>query len=225
MIWITGIYKITNNINGKCYIGKSVNIKERWIRHRHKGKYYSESQPKKSHLYHAMRKYGVENFTFEVIEECSSDKLNEREIYYISHFNSHDPNFGYNMTLGGEGDLKHDRKTICDLWESGLTISDIAKQISGSRNTVKDILRECGVRYEDEAKTRWIKKKSRPVDQYDLNGGFIRTWPSARDAERELGVDRTCIGDCCNYMVKQAKGFRWRYANRSETAAMADLLD
>lgn len=62
---MTGIYKITNLVNGKMYIGQAVDIEERWIRHKRDWKI-----DKTKVLYKAIRKYGIENFSFEIIEEC-----------------------------------------------------------------------------------------------------------------------------------------------------------
>ena len=92
---MTGIYKITNTINNKIYIGQSVHIKKRWSEHK---SYYTDSQ---TPLYKAMQKYGVEYFDFEIIEECSIAELDEKEQYYIQEFNSLVPN-GYNIQLGGQ---------------------------------------------------------------------------------------------------------------------------
>lgn len=72
---------------------------------------------------------------------------------------------------------------------------------------------------------RWVNQKSRKVSQYALDGEFIKTWNSAREVERKLGFDHSGISNCCNYIYSQYGGFKWRYAERSETAAMADLLD
>ena len=102
---ITGIYKITNKINGKCYIGQAQDIYKRWNDHRSCA-FNKNHSNHNAVLYRAIRKYGLDNFKFEIIEECSLDKLNEREIYYIDYYNSfiHNKNSnGYNMTLGGEG--------------------------------------------------------------------------------------------------------------------------
>lgn len=92
---MVGIYKITNNINGKVYIGKSVDIKERWRQERYK-------QPNK-YFANAVKKYGLENFSFEVLEECSKEELDEKEKKYIEKYNSTDINIGYNITSGGTG--------------------------------------------------------------------------------------------------------------------------
>lgn len=96
-----GIYKITNVVNNKVYIGQSVDIDRRWIQHQHcafwAGKanklYYCD-------LYKAMREFGLSNFKHEVIEECAIECLDEREEYWIQYYNSFEN--GYNMTHGGE---------------------------------------------------------------------------------------------------------------------------
>ena len=71
-----GIYKITNKINGHSYIGQSVNILKRWNKHRS-----FESSNAQYPLYRAFKKYGIDNFIFQIIEECPVEKLDEREIY------------------------------------------------------------------------------------------------------------------------------------------------
>ena len=94
-----GIYKITNNITNKAYIGQSTNITKRWQRHQ-KDCYDCNSSSYDYPLYRSIRKYGLDNFTFEVLEICSEDMLDEREIYWISYFNTYID--GYNQTLGGQ---------------------------------------------------------------------------------------------------------------------------
>lgn len=98
-----GIYKITNLINNKVYIGQSINIQARWKAHRHRP-FNPNSVDYDSILYRAIRKYGLENFKFEVLEECKSQELlNDREIFYIQKYKSSNPDFGYNMSNGGAG--------------------------------------------------------------------------------------------------------------------------
>ena len=95
------IYKITNHISNKCYVGKTERtIKERWQEHcRHINTY--PNLP----LYKAMLKYGVENFSIEVLEECNSNNIDDREIYWINYYNTYNGD-GYNCTGGGEGGIK-----------------------------------------------------------------------------------------------------------------------
>ena len=105
-----GIYKITNQINGKVYIGQSKRIEERWKEHKKKP-FLENSEEYSYPLYQAIRKYGLKNFTFEIIEECLPKDLNQKEIDYISLYESYPPEHGkgYNQTSGGsnnEGALK-----------------------------------------------------------------------------------------------------------------------
>ena len=94
------IYKITNLINGKIYVGQTVKtLEERFQKHcwgtTEKDKYHLNMAIKK-----AIKKYGKENFTIELIEQVEKDKLDEREVYWISFYNSYQK--GYNCTLGGQ---------------------------------------------------------------------------------------------------------------------------
>ncbi len=91
-----GIYKITNLTTGEPYIGQSVDIKERFRAHIKSGLF---SAPATNKFYQAMKKYGPEDFTFEILEEVSRDKLNEREIYWIDFYKTRE--FGLNGTKGG----------------------------------------------------------------------------------------------------------------------------
>lgn len=94
-----GIYKITNKINGNAYIGLSVDIKRRWKDHFQRYKDSSNKEYEKV-LYKAFRKYGIENFDFSVIEECSLEELRKKEKYWIAYFDTF--HNGYNATEGGE---------------------------------------------------------------------------------------------------------------------------
>ena len=106
---ICGIYKIINKIDGKVYIGQSIDILRRWYEH-----LWAAGQQRYSNLllYKAFAKYGVENFSFDIVERCDESKLLEREIYYIDKYRSYvgfDDCNGYNMTLGGDGNRGAER--------------------------------------------------------------------------------------------------------------------
>lgn len=95
---MTGIYKITNLINGKTYIGQAVDIDKRLREHIND----SANPNRREYNYplsRAYRKYGITNFQMSVLEECSREELNEKEIYYIQKFDS--VNNGYNQVPGG----------------------------------------------------------------------------------------------------------------------------
>ena len=89
----TGIYKITNIDNGMCYIGQAIDIAERWKQHIKRG--VGADPPTQNKLYPAMLSIGVENFTFEVIEECAGNLLNEREDYWQTFYQAKE--FGYSI--------------------------------------------------------------------------------------------------------------------------------
>lgn len=91
----TGIYKITSLIDGRCYIGQAVDVKERFRDHMKAGLGIDAPQNK---FYEIMQQQGLENFTFELLEECSKDELNEKEKFYIELYKSYD--YGLNSTRG-----------------------------------------------------------------------------------------------------------------------------
>ena len=93
---VCGIYKITNLINGHCYIGQSRNIKQRWKDHRSRA-FNISSEQYEYPLYRAFRKYGLENFSFEILEKCSLEELNEKESLWIRKIKP-----AYNQTIGGD---------------------------------------------------------------------------------------------------------------------------
>jgi group I intron endonuclease len=91
-----GIYKWTNLINNKIYIGQSVNIMARKAEHIK----LSKNETYTPNIAKALRKYGMENFSFEIIEECQIQDLDEKEDYWIKYYDS--KNTGYNMLSVGE---------------------------------------------------------------------------------------------------------------------------
>ena len=105
-----GIYKITNLINNKIYIGQSKNIEKRWAKHR-TGPFNPNNNCYNNALYRSIRKYGLDNFTFEVIEQCKEADLNKKEIYWINYYDSHNKDKGYNLTDGGDGLSNPDEET------------------------------------------------------------------------------------------------------------------
>lgn len=95
-----GIYKITNKLNNHSYIGLSTKVEERWKYHQSP---YNQQRESYKSLYKAFEKYGIENFTFEILEECSIQELGEKEKYYIAKYDTYKN--GYNMTTGGEDNI------------------------------------------------------------------------------------------------------------------------
>lgn len=93
---ICGVYKITHIGSGKSYIGISKNIHRRWVQH----KSWVNTKNRRSAIYAAMQKYGIDAFSWQIIEQCDADSLEVRERHWIAVFDTF--NNGYNLTAGGE---------------------------------------------------------------------------------------------------------------------------
>lgn len=114
---ICGIYKFENKINHHIYIGQSINIGQRYKDHLNRSQNnFSSNNEYNSALHRAIRKYGIENFSFDIIEECKQSFLNEREIFWISYYDSY--NNGYNETLGGDTPAEKCCKLTFDIVEN-----------------------------------------------------------------------------------------------------------
>lgn len=137
------IYKVTNKVNGKVYIGQTIQtIKNRWYEHC-RTKNISKAE-KNMKIKRAILKYGKENFTVETLEECDSALLNDRERYYISYFDSYKN--GYNSTEGGQDGVKplqtpeEIQKEVVELYACGFSLRAISKEYNIDKTTVKGIL-------------------------------------------------------------------------------------
>ena len=207
-----GIYKIQNLINGKIYIGQSVDIQYRFKNHK------SESFNPKSNAYdtaihRAIRKYGVDNFSFDIIEECDQEKLREREIYWIDYYQSFGN--GYNLTSGGEGVPTVNIKHVQKLWDDGLAVKEIAQNINCQQHTVIRIL-ESYEKYDKQesykrGRENVRKKMNKPILQYDLSGVFVQRHESITSASIVTNINRSNISSALIGKQLSAGGFQWVY--------------
>lgn len=125
------IYKIFTSCSNKVYIGQTrQSIEDRYKEHL---KNCSAGVP--YHLYNAMRKYGIENFYVEEIEECDNDVLSEREQYWIQYYDSF--HNGYNMTIGGKGNSLYNYKDIVNKYLELENEKRVAEYFNCSCTTVK----------------------------------------------------------------------------------------
>ena len=203
------IYKITNVVNNKCYIGKTVlSIEERFLQHkRDSRKRRFEKRP----LYNAFNKYGVDNFIIEEIEECSHESVSEREQYWICFYNSYYN--GYNAALGGEGKLCFDYKEIYDLWQNGLQVQEIKQLIGCSYDTIRSALNQYKVPT-FQRQQRITQHNFRAVAQIDKNTNEILCiFSSIAEAARSIDKlnGRGHISDVCHGRRDIAYGYKWQF--------------
>lgn len=197
------IYKICNTINNKIYIGETIRpIEKRWQQHLNKAKDFFIQ----GHLQLAMRKYGIENFYIEKIEDCKNQERFDREKYWIKYYDSFYN--GYNSTLGGEGTQQYDYNLFFLLWNKGKTITEICEETGASDTTVQVALKTFGITYKDHINRIFAT----PVLQYNKDGKFIKKYDSANDAGRAMGkINGGNIIKCCKGEIKTSCGFIWKY--------------
>lgn len=198
------IYYIKNKVNGKMYVGKTNNFERRKMEHFHK----EESCPI---LQRALAKYGKENFEMIPILTFKTTKLNvlnnilnQLEIFYIKKYNTF--RSGYNVTKGGEG-------------TSGYKHKEITKQKIGAVHKNKIVTLETKAKMSKSShETQNWKYTEKPILLYNLQGKFIKEYPSITAAKIELTGkrDNTSIETALRNPSSQAFNYQWRYKETKE---------
>lgn len=156
------IYVRPNLINGKKYVGQATNLKTRQNKWKSTSGHYAGKA-----IDAARKKYGIDNFGFEILKECKDDELDYWEKYYIKELNTKVP-YGYNMTDGGEG-------------MTGYTHSqETKKKLSEARKGIPNIK---------------LSKPVLQIDM--ITNEIIAEFPSIREVERQLGYSQPNISKCC----------------------------
>ena len=238
------IYKISNNVNDKVYIGQTIETIEKRFKDHISA---SKCENKKGViLYNAMHKYGVENFYVEELQKisCASEeelreKINKSECDYIKMYDSKRPN-GYNVTSGGSSvsdsiKVKVDQYTTDGVFIATFDSIRLAQQMIGYENgnaIIECCHGRCMVAYGyvwrhhgepfDKYDIRPNNYGRKEVDCYSLDGKFIKTYKSMGIASKELGhIDKNGKGltskicNCCNGLRNIAYGYVWRYKGDS----------
>lgn len=210
------IYKITNRINGKAYIGQtSLTIKHRLQQHiRDSKRQTMENRP----LYRAFKKYGYNNFIIEEVEQCKNDEVNEKEKYWIKYYDSY--HNGYNATLGGEGSITIDRQLVINTYKKLQTCKAVAEELKINSGTVSDILKSQGIVVTSSQELN-RKRNGKPVNIIDDNGNILITFNTLKDAalyiQKEKNITTDCKGivshirDVCNKKRKTAYSHKWKW--------------
>lgn len=209
------IYVITNEVNGKQYVGKTTDtIKIRFKKHLEE---YDRSRCEKRPLYAAMNKYGIEHFSVQQLEECDLSILNEREQYWINSLDTYKN--GYNATLGGDGAQLYDYEIFIQDYDNGMTGNEIAVKYNCDLQTVRKALIKAGRDTNKNAFERNLKSYHK-VGQYK-NDICLNIFQSYKDAARYLIENHLCqsndikgvsanIGKATKLQRKTAYGFIWK---------------
>ena len=207
-----GIYKITNKITGKSYIGQSVNIATRWAAHKSVSRSYETLDG--NELHKDILELGLENFSFEIIEQTNVDKLDQREIYWIQYYDTYYN--GYNHTLGGNGNVRLDYKKIQELWSIGLTAKEIANILNTSSCSINVALTNLNVTTAEKRErskeliAKAYSQYKRKVLKIDINTNeIIEIFDSVSAAAKAIGVDRATFREGLQKHNNIYKGYKW----------------
>ena len=218
-----GIYKIENKINHHIYIGQSIHIEQRWLEHKQPGIYNNPNHYAYTYaLYSAFRKYGIENFEFSIIEECTQEELNKREKYWIQYYNSYHQ--GYNMTLGGDGITKEGTIPVYIYDISGQYVGEFknaqeaAKMLKCNDKSIYSAISSKGLYLKYQWRQEKLDslpyyhtKKYIPVIAFDLNGKRIKNYIHIKEAMLDTGDNEMTISSQCTTKKYNNTKFQWRF--------------
>ncbi len=200
------IYKATNSLDGKMYIGLCTNFKQRKARHLCLAKSGVETR-----FYNAIRKHGADNFVWDMVEQDieSLSKLKEREIFYIKLFDTY--NSGYNSTLGGDGGFTGYNS---GMFKKGVVTWNAGKKLS-DEHIDKLRVSHIGLRQTEEQIIKRTRSLFKQVVQISEEGVDIREFPSIKEAANgkkslQVAISRVCNKKCG---CETAGGYRWKFKN------------
>lgn len=205
------IYVITNSTSGKRYVGKTTKtLAERWMGH--VGVAPRSDVP----LARAIRKYGPDDFTMEVLEECCTlDELNAREIYWIAELDTY-AGRGYNATPGGDGNSfkfgpeNHNYGKRFGFSLTGWTEEAKLKFSKDRQGTGNPMF---GRSHTSEARQKISKTQHKPVNQLNEKGEVLATYASVQEAAKAVDAKASGISRVCRGGRNRCRGFGWEYTD------------
>lgn len=199
------VYLITNTVTRKVYVGQTKDFANRKAGH-----LYAARKGLKRPLYASIRKYGDDNFKFEVIEECDDSIINEREQHWIRQYDSFNPEKGYNLTSGGERDFTVKNITRQQISESltgrertaehsanisaGKRGKSVGRGRTFSAETVqRRVMTSLANRANHKSKKGKTMNKLNQQKANEIRARYVVNGESARDLAAEFGVSTTTI--------------------------------
>ena len=212
------VYKIVNLITDEKYIGQTTQtLENRWKQHiKDSRKKRYEKRP----LYQAIKKYGIENFKIEKIEDCSTEKLHKREKYWIEVYDTF--HNGYNVTMGGAGKKTIEDEEIIKEYSEKQNIRDVAKKYKISVDAVSAILIHNNIPIKPMVEVN-VDKFGTKIDMHTKEGQYIKSFRSAREAARTIKPDTKNIDGVAVQIMRVCKGERqtaygyvWKFSENCE---------
>lgn len=216
-----GIYKITSNVDGKIYIGSSINITNRWKAHIKKLK---ENTHHSRYFQNAWNKHGSDNFIFERIENVKDkNKLLEREQYYLDKltpFANLDRGYNINPMAGSNLGVKYSeesKKKMSSWIRTPEMVAKISKANKGQKRSLETRKLISNIRKKQSQGPNYINGNSNKIYQYNFDTGeLIRIWPSSNLIKKEYGWSKQTICRNCQLIKKDNliiafKDFIWSY--------------
>lgn len=206
------IYVITNQINGKQYVGKTnTTIEERWRHHQNDSERYA-SRP----LYRAFKKYGIENFSIKELEQCSSQEAPSLEIYWIGKLNTYEN--GYNATRGGDGSTLYDYKELAEAYLKYHNLTKVAEYFQCDPETVRRACLEYDIEIQNggaaafgKAVIMCDKKTKEPIQDFINMTKAAEYLIQHNITTAQPKHISTSISRSANGQRKTAYGYIWKY--------------
>lgn len=206
------IYKITNQINNKVYIGKTLKtIEERFLEHiKDSSRICEEKRP----LYNAFNKYGIDNFTISLIEKVKLDQLSSREQYWIQQYNSYSN--GYNATIGGDGKQLYDYSLIVEQYLLNKSVEELSQKFNCCKDTIYQALHLANIDLSHNVAKSCGKKLSAYKKNILVKSFATRmeavSWLQENNYTSSTNRDNinAAIGRAANGLRKTAYGFVWK---------------
>lgn len=210
------IYCITNQINGKQYVGKTTgSVTKRFKEHCSDSK---KERCEKRPLYDAMNKYGIENFIVKELIQCEPDELDSYEKLFIEKLDTY--HNGYNATKGGDGSILFDYKEIVKLYQEGKSMTEVASLVHCCIDTVSKVIHMYKIPI-NKIISGSCKQPKAVIQLSKETEEELRTFNSIADAAHWLvdngyaktysGGIRQKICNCCAGTQKTAYKFKWKY--------------
>ena len=207
------IYRWTNKVNGKKYVGQTVHPRKRYLQH------YNGERADSQIIDRAILKYGAENFDYTVLLTIHADTreelrglLDEAEIAFIRELESYyKTGKGYNLTLGGlsRGNYTHTEETRLKLskLKKGKLLSEAAKRsiAEGHKGLKISELHKASLQKAHTCRMKGVIQKTK-------DGKLVAEYPSIKEASRQTGVNRGNISDCIRRPSRTAGGYKWAKA-------------